>query len=112
MARAPFVFQEIEMWTGLDLMETLALISDQDTADEFLVAYSELFEEDEHAVQSIRYYLQIIGYDPDDETGEIRDEMKRIAEMLGVDFPSASETIAPQHTFGKSSYGIKEPVAA
>jgi hypothetical protein len=107
MARAPFVFQEVEMWTGVDLMETLSLIGDQDTADEFMVAYSALFEDDEHAIQSVRYYLQIIGYDPDDEDGEIMAEMKRIAGMLDVEFPSASEVIPPQHTFGTSSLGLK-----
>jgi hypothetical protein len=105
--REPFVFQGIEMWTGVDLMEALTLISDQDEADDFMVAYADLFDEPEHAIQSVRYYLQIIGYDPDDEDGEIRAEMKRIAEMLDVEFPSAAEVIEPQHTFGKSSYGVK-----
>lgn len=112
MPRAPFVFQDVEMWSGVDLMETLSLISDQDEADEFMVSYSALFDDDEHAIQSIRYFLKIIGYDPDDDDGEILAEMKRIAEMLDVDFPSASETIAPQHTFGNSSYGMKVEVAA
>lgn len=105
--RAPFVFQDVEMWTGVDLMDTLSLIGDQDTADEFLSAYSELFENDDDAIQSIRYFIQIIAADPDDEDGEIRKEMKRVADMLGVEFPSASEVIPPLHTYGNSSYGVK-----
>lgn len=105
--RMPFVFQEVEMWTGIDLMETLSLISDQEEADAFMTAYAALFEDDEHAVQSVRYFIQIIGYDPDDEDGEILAEMKRIASMLDVEFPSAAETISPQHTFGNSSLGVK-----
>jgi hypothetical protein len=107
MSRAPFVFQEVEIWTGVDLMETLSLISEQSEADEFMVAYSELFEDDENAIQSVRYYVQVIAYDPDDDEGEIREEMQRICKMLDVDFPSASEIISPQHTFGNSSYGVK-----
>lgn len=112
MPRSPFMFQEVEHWTGIDLMETLSLISDQDEADAFMVAYSELFTNDDQAIQSVRYFIQILAYDPDDDDGEIRTEMQRIASMLDVDFPSHSETIAPQHTFGRSSYGILESAAA
>jgi hypothetical protein len=107
MARAPFIFQEVECWTGVDVMELLTLISDQDEADAFMTAYSALFANDDDAIRSVRYYLQIVGYDPDDDDGEILAEMKRISSMLDVDFPSAAETIEPQHTFGNSSYGVK-----
>lgn len=107
MAREPFVFQGTECWTGVDLMELLSLISDQDEADEFMVEYSKLFENDEQAIQSVRYYLQIVAYDPDDDDGEIRAEMQRVAKMLDVEFPSAAEIIGPQHTFGSSSFGVK-----
>lgn len=107
MARSPFIFQEIEHWSGVDLMDTLSLISDQDTADEFLSAYGDLFDDPDNAIQSIRYFIQIIGHDPDDEDGSIREEMQRISTMLGVDFPSAAEIIPPQHTFGNSSFGVK-----
>lgn len=105
--RQPFVFQGTELYTGVELMELLSLISDQDEADEFMVEYSQLFENDEQAIQSVRYFIQIIAYDPDDEDGEIRSEMQRVAKMLDVDFPSAAEIIGPQHTFGSSSFGVK-----
>lgn len=107
MRRAPFTFQGIDMWTGVDLMETLSLISEQDEADEFMEAYAALFADSDDAIESVRYYLQIVGYDPDDDDGEILADYKRVADLLGVDFPSAAEVISPQHTFGNSSLGVK-----
>lgn len=105
--RVPFVWNEIEHWTGGDLMDTLSLISTQEEADSFMEAYGDLFTDSDDAIESVRYFIQIVAYDPDDDDGSILAEYKEQAKLLGVDFPTPTEVISPRHTFGNSSLGVK-----
>lgn len=105
--RVAWEWNGIEHWTGGDLMETLALISEQEEADSFMEAYGELFEDGDDAIECIRYFIQIVGYDPDDENGELHDECVSVCELLGIDMPDKDEVISPRQTFGSWSLGHK-----
>lgn len=102
--REPWVWNEIEHWTGADLMETLALISEQEEADSFMEAYAELWDDSDDALESLRYWLQLVGYDQDGD--ELLEDCKQVAELLGLEMPTREEVISPRQNFGKWSLGV------
>ena len=105
--RKPFIYEEIEHWTGADLMGTLQLIGSQEEADAFLVAYVEANNDDEeHANSNLRYMLQIIATDDDNENAE--EEAEQLAEWFGLDMPAPDEAISPRQWWLDSSLGVKE----
>lgn len=100
MMRRPWVWNEIEHWTGIDLMETLQLLTEQVEADDFIESYAEVCEDDDHAAHNIEYMVGIIG-SSDHEEGD------RLAELFGVDF-STAEPVSPRQWWANSSLGLKE----
>ena len=52
--RKPWVWNEIEVWTGKDLMEILQLLTEQDEADDFIESYAEVCEDEDHALHNVR----------------------------------------------------------
>lgn len=105
--RAPFIWNEIEMWVLGEIMETIMLIDDSDEAADFFEAYAAVCKGgEETATYNLRYVVQIVATDDEGEGGE--EEAKRIAEMFELDYPEPSEVIAPIHTFGGTSMGIPE----
>lgn len=108
--RKSWEWNGIEHWTGADLIETLSLISEQDEADSFMLAYGDLWDDVDDAIESLRYFIQIVTYDPDDSPEQAlkrEAEYLDIAVLLGVQLPSKDEVISPRHTFGNSSLGVK-----
>jgi len=103
--RNPFTWQEVEHWTGGDLLETLLLISDQDEADSFLSAYAEACEDDAHALHNIRYLAQLAAT----YTEGGKDEAQRMCDFFGLEVPGEKETISPQQWWKNSSLGVKTP---
>ena len=100
--RNPFTWQEVEHWTGADLMETLQLLTEQSEADDFISAYAEACADDEdHAEHNVRYMLDVLA-----RNGE-KDEAERLAELFGVELPQASEILSPRQWFTNSSLGVK-----
>lgn len=108
--RKPFVWNEIEHSTGLDLMETIQLISEQDEADSFMEAYAEVCDDEDHAIQNVRYMLEIIGSDDDDPDAE--KTAAELGELFGVEPTQPGEVISPMQWWSNSSYGVKEAAAA
>lgn len=98
--RQPWVWNEIEHWTGPDLAETIQLVSEQAEADDFIEAYAEACEDDEHALHNIRYILSVM-------ISADEDELQRIADLFGVDPPIKGEVISPRQWWKDSSCGIK-----
>lgn len=97
----------MEHWTGEDLMETLSLVSTQGEADNFMEAYGALWSEPDDAIESLRYWIQLVAYDPDDDDGEIERDCLRICVLLGIQLPSRDEVISPMQTWGDTSLGVK-----
>jgi hypothetical protein len=114
MAREPFVWNEIEHWTLADLMETLNLIESDEEAESFFDEFSHACGSDEIATHNIRYILDIIARDDDDQNDTLSsaEEAERIAELFQVDLPSETEVLSPLQTFGNSSCGLKMPAEA
>ena len=95
--RVPFVWDGIEHWTGGELMETVALISDSDEADAFMAAYVEHTDGPEHAYGNIAYICSIIE-DGDEvfETFQLADYLDKIPNWQ-----------SPRQWFSNSSLGVK-----
>lgn len=115
MSREPFIWNEIEHWTLADLMETLYLIESDEDAESFFTEFSGAIsgngkfnaEGDEIATHNIRYILDIISRDDEEDGDGGQEEAERIAELFQVDLPSESEVLSPLQTFGNSSCGLK-----
>lgn len=95
MPRAPFVWEGIEHWTGVDLTDTLSLISTQDEADSFMVAYGELWENEDEASTSLAYWLLLT------------EDAPTVAELLGIELPTKGVVISPRQTWGRTSLGVE-----
>ncbi len=93
--RVPFIWDDIEHWTGVDLMETVALISDPDEADAFMAAYVEHTEGPEHAYGNIAYMTTLL------EDGE------EIWETFQLDDVQLGNWQSPRQWFQNSSLGVK-----
>lgn len=96
MTRAPFTWQDMEHWTGSDLMETVMLLSGKDEADVFFSEYVETCEDVEHAEHNLKYMAQVIG----------GDDGKNVLEMFGLEI-AKGEVISPRQWFANSSCGVK-----
>ena len=107
MQRAPFIWQDVAHWTGGDLMETLLLLGDQEEADDFLMAYADVCEDDDHALSNVAYICEIIATDSDSESAE--EDANRIRMWFGIE---NTEPVSPRQWFKQSSLGVKVPVAA
>lgn len=94
MKREAFTWGEMEHWTGADLIETVALITDQDEADSFLEAYTTVCNDEAHATSNIAYMLRIVG-------GE---DAQESADLFLVDI---SRPTPPLQWFAGSSMGVK-----
>lgn len=94
MARTAFTWQEMEHWTLPQLRETLYLISEQEEADDFMLKYAEVCEDDDHALHNITY---ILGLSP-------RDEVEEVCDLFGVEYNAG---LSPRQTFAESSLGVK-----
>ena len=92
MAREAFVWDGIEHWTGVDLMTTVALISDRAEAESFMDAYTEVCDDREHAESNIIYICSLID-DGEDTLG--------LFDLLGRPVPG------PRQWFTNSSVGVK-----
>jgi hypothetical protein len=108
--RVPFVWQSIEHWTGGDLMETLQLINSDDEAADFMEVYTAACDDEEHAEHNIRYMLDIIAHDDDDDSAQA--EAERLAELFMVTVPTDSETLSGRNWWSNSSVGLKVEAAA
>jgi hypothetical protein len=95
--RKPFVWNEIEHWTGNQLMETVQLV-DEDEAESFMTAYSAMCDDESHAEHNLRYIMSLT----DSETAEA------LSELFMIEQPREFETIEPRQWFAGSSYGLKE----
>lgn len=95
MTREAFTWDGIEHWTGVDLMETVSLLSDEDEATDFMNAYVEAWGGNrEHAEHNIIYLCAMI------EDGG--DQL----ELFGID-ADLSKPIAPMQWWPNSSLGVK-----
>jgi hypothetical protein len=103
--RAPFDWEDVEHWTGADLMETLLLLGTQDEAESFLSAYVDVCDSIDHALHNVKYLAQMILTDSDSDTAE--DDALRVCVMMGIQIPEKDETISPRQWFSNSSLGIK-----
>ena len=91
--RNPFIWNEIEMWTGADLIETVQLL-DEDDAEGFMEAYSEACEDAEH---NLRYIMTLT----DRETAEA------LSELFMIECPESDEVVEPRQWWNDSSLGVK-----
>lgn len=98
---APFIWQEIEMHNGRDLMEAIMRIWTQDDADDFMSAYAEVCDDDEHALHNIGYIARLVHdfaltADQDDGSGEVElfteYEARRILKLFDVEFQTMPRT--------------------
>jgi hypothetical protein len=110
MTRRPFVWKEIEHWTGGDLLETILLIDDEEDAADFMEAYAAACEDEDHAIHNVRYLLQIHAADTDDE--DAQEAANTAADLFMVDMPAQAEVISPRHWWKGSSLGIKSEAEA
>lgn len=65
---APFVWQDVEMWTVPDVLETMQLIEDEDEAADFFEVYAALCDNEEHASHSLGYIAALISDEEERET--------------------------------------------
>lgn len=105
MSRTAFVWDGIEHWTGADLMDTIRLISSDDEAASFMEAYTAACDDEEHAVANLRYMLEIIAHDSDNDDSE--QDAQELADLFMVDIPASNEVIYPRNWWSNSSCGIK-----
>lgn len=105
MHREPFIWNGIEHWTGADLMETVLLISDEDEAADFMEAYTAACDDEDHAIHNLRYMLDILAHDSDND--DARTEAEQQAELFMVELPAKDETLAPRNWWTNSSCGVK-----
>jgi hypothetical protein len=107
MPRTCFDWQGVEHWTGFDLMETLILLDGQDEADDFMTAYADVCEDDEHALHNVTYLIQMIATDSDSDTAQA--DAAKLVEYFGIDYPGDDATISPRQWWKGSSLGVKVP---
>lgn len=95
---APFIWDGIEMHNGRDLMDAIMRIWSQDEADEFMQAYAEVCDDDEHALHNIGYIARLVHdfalTDHDDEPDELfsEREARRILKLFDVEFQTMPRT--------------------
>lgn len=92
--REPFIWEDVEHWTGGELVETVMLISDTEEAKSFMDAYIEACDDQEHAETNIAYICGMAGEDG-------REQL----ELFGIDPPSG--VISPRQWWANSSLGVK-----
>lgn len=95
--RKPFIWNEIEHWTGQDLIETVQLLDEAD-AEDFMSAYSAVCEDEAHAEHNLRWIMTLV----DRETAEA------LSELFMVECPEPDEVVSPRQWFKGSSLGLKE----
>ncbi len=95
--RKPFTWNEIEHWTGADLIETVQLLDGADV-EGFMSAYSAASGSESAAEHNIRYMMTLT----DRETADA------LSELFMLDAPADDETISPRQWFAGSSLGVKE----
>lgn len=105
MSRTAFTWDGIEHWTGGDLLETVQMISTDDEASSFMEAYTAVCDDEEHAISNLRYMLEIIATDSDNENA--MDEARELADLFMLDLPAPGEVIAPRQWWSNSSLGVK-----
>lgn len=94
--RKPFIWNEIEHWTGADLIETVQLI-DEDDAESFMSAYAAVCGDESHAEHNLRWIMTLV----DRETAEA------LSELFMVELPGEDEVISPRQWWNESSLGVK-----
>lgn len=111
MPRAPFIWQDCEHWTLLDIISTIQLIESQEDADDFIEAYAAVCVDEDHALHNIGYIVDILMSHEEDEDDQ--KEGERLMKLFDVE-----RQIMPVQVFRNSSLGVKsdsakvEPVAA
>lgn len=93
--RNPFAWNEIEHWTGSDLIETIQLL-DESEVESFMSAYSAVCDDESHAEHNIRYMMTLV----DSETAEA------LSELFMIDRPEKNEVVAPMQWWANSSLGL------
>ena len=92
--RNPFTWNEIEHWTGADLMETVQLL-DEDDVEGFMEAYGNASDDAEH---NLRYIMGLV----DSETAEALSELFMLLPL------EDGEVIEPRQWWNQSSLGLRE----
>jgi hypothetical protein len=59
--KAPFVWDDVEMWTFPDVFEMAQLVEDENEASEFFEAYAAACDSEEHASHSLGYMARLIS---------------------------------------------------
>lgn len=90
-SKAPFVWNEIEMWHLPDIVETLQLIDDENEALSFYEAYIEVCDDEEHAMHSLGYMARLISETEGSDVGQ------SICDWFEIDYQ-----LEPVQVFGKA----------
>jgi len=99
--RKPFIWNEIEMWTGRNLIETVQLL-DEDDVESFMTAYVAVCGSERLAEHNLRYIMTLSFID--------RETAEALSELFMIECPGPDEVLQPRHWFGNSSLGIKETI--
>src|SRR5262245_28864543 len=97
MTREPFMFAEMEHWTGPDLMSTVMLLSEQEEIDDFMEAYAAVCDDEDHALHNVSYMLYCMK---DRDPEGVREQCER----FGIELADYYE---PRHWFAGTSLGVK-----
>lgn len=94
MRRQPWVWQGIEIWHSAQFEEVLALVETEEEAGDFLAAYTEVCDDEDHAIHNVEYFLNLID----------KEIAGPVAELFMVEL---GRTLSPRQLFANSSLGVK-----